>query len=92
MWQDVRALNATASGLTALVVIACLASMVHWNEAEKQYDLGPPLWIAQEIYDQATSMNPAYELSYWVRGLTIAQAWRERLHLGRAHASKCRMS
>jgi hypothetical protein len=28
-------------------------------------------------------MNPCYELSYWSRGLQIAQQWRERLHLGR---------
>jgi len=61
----------------------CMASMLHWDEAGRRYNLGPPLWIAQEIYDPATSMNPAYELSYWVRGLTLAQAWRERLHLGR---------
>jgi hypothetical protein len=45
--------------------------------------LGPPLWIAQEIYDQGTSMNPTYELSYWARGLEIAQQWRERLGLAR---------
>jgi hypothetical protein len=61
----------------------CMASMLHWDEARKQYNLGPPLWIAQEIYDQATSMNPCYELSYWSRGLQIAQIWRERLGLGR---------
>ncbi len=66
-----------------LATAECMASMLHWDEAGKRYNLGPPLWIAQEIYDQATSMNPAYELSYWVRGLTIAQAWRERLQLGR---------
>ncbi len=62
---------------------ACLASMLHWDETSQRYDLGPPLWIAQEIHDQATSMNPAYELSYWIRGLKIAQQWRERLGLGR---------
>jgi hypothetical protein len=61
----------------------CMASMLHWDEARKCYNLGPPLWIAQEIYDQATSMNPTYELSYWSRGLQIAQQWRERLGLAR---------
>ncbi|MCX6955200.1 MAG: hypothetical protein NTV51_23855 [Verrucomicrobia bacterium] len=61
----------------------CMASMLHWDEARKCYHLGPPLWIAQEIYDQATSMNPTYELSYWSRGLQIAQMWRERAKLGR---------
>ena len=62
---------------------ACLAFMLHWDEARRRYDLGPPLWIAQEIHDQAASMNPAYELSYWIRGLKIAQQWRERLGLAR---------
>ncbi len=60
-----------------------MASMLHWDEANQRYNLGPPLWIAQEIHDQATSMNPTYELSYWIRGLTIAQQWRERLNLAR---------
>jgi hypothetical protein len=61
----------------------CMASMLNWDAAKQRYNLGPPMWIAQEIYDQATSMNPTYELSYWIRGLTIAQQWRERLKLGR---------
>jgi hypothetical protein len=62
---------------------ACMASMLHWNDARRRYDLGPPLWIAQEIYEQEKSMNPTYELSYWSRGLQIAQQWRERLGLER---------
>lgn len=57
----------------------CLASMLHWDEAHDRYVLGPPLWISQEIYDQATSMNPTYELSYWRFALETAQRWRERL-------------
>lgn len=61
----------------------CMASMLHWDEARKCYNLGPPLWIAQEIYEQTSSMNPTYELSYWSRGLQIAQQWRERLGLPR---------
>ncbi|WP_164975976.1 hypothetical protein [Oleiharenicola lentus] len=61
----------------------CLATMAHWNEAKKQYDLGPPLWIAQEIYDQATSQNPSFELAYWRWTLGLAQQWRERLGLPR---------
>ncbi|HEX7632304.1 MAG TPA: hypothetical protein VF388_09230 [Lacunisphaera sp.] len=61
----------------------CLASMVHWNEVKQQYDLGPPLWIAQEIYDQATSQNPSFELAYWRWTLAVAQQWRERLQLPR---------
>ena len=61
----------------------CLATMVHWNEVKKQYDLGPPLWIAQEIYDQATSQNPSFELAYWRWTLGVAQQWRERLGMPR---------
>ena len=61
----------------------CMASMLQWDEARRCYNLGPPLWIAQENYDRATSKNPAYELSYWVWGLKTAQVWRERLGLAR---------
>jgi hypothetical protein len=61
----------------------CVASMVHWNADKKRYDLGPPLWIAQEIYDQATSQNPSYELAYWRWALETAQQWRLRLGLPR---------
>jgi hypothetical protein len=61
----------------------CVASMVHWNAAKKQYDLGPPLWIAQEIYDQTTSQNPSYELAYWRWSLETAQQWRMRLGMPR---------
>ncbi|TFW31021.1 hypothetical protein [Massilia horti] len=60
-----------------------MSSMLYWESERKRYVLGPPLWIAQEIYDQSTSMNPTYELSYWARGLEIAQQWRERLGLPR---------
>lgn len=64
----------------------CLASMVHFDEARKAYVLGPPLWIAQEIYDQATSQNPSFELAYWRWALETAQHWRERL--GMRHEKK----
>ncbi|MET0555376.1 MAG: hypothetical protein ABW221_20200 [Vicinamibacteria bacterium] len=60
-----------------------LASMTHLDPARGEYVLGPPLWIAQEIYDQKTSRNPSFELSYWRTALATAQAWRERLGLPR---------
>lgn len=60
-----------------------MATMLNWDDKGKRYVLGPPMWIAQEIYDQGTSMNPTYELSYWARGLEIAQQWRERLGMPR---------
>jgi hypothetical protein len=61
----------------------CLASMVHYDEAKKVYVLGPPLWIAQEIYDQDTSQNPSFELAYWQWALETAQQWRTRLGMKR---------
>ncbi len=61
----------------------CLASMVHYDEAKKIYVLGPPLWIAQEIYDQGTSQNPSFELAYWEWALETAQQWRTRLGMKR---------
>jgi hypothetical protein len=63
----------------------CLASMAYFDEKRGRYVLGPPLWIAQEIYDPATSRNPAFELSYWRWALGIAQQWRNRLKLPRDH-------
>ena len=62
---------------------AAMAGMLNWNATTNCYELGPPLWIAQEIYDQKTSVNPTFELSYWARALEIAQEWREREGLGR---------
>jgi len=61
----------------------CLASMVCFDEAKGVYVLGPPLWIAQEIHDPATSQNPSFELAYWGWALETAQTWRERLGLKR---------
>lgn len=61
----------------------CLATMVWLDPKRDQYVLGPPLWIAQEIYDQATSQNPSFELSYWRWALVTAQQWRERLGMPR---------
>lgn len=39
MWQDVRALNATANGLIALVVLACVASGVWWVSQRPMFTL-----------------------------------------------------
>ncbi len=61
----------------------CLASMLKFDDKRGQYVLGPPLWIAQEIHDPATSQNPAYELAYWRWALETAQRWRVRSGLPR---------
>lgn len=39
MWQDARALNATANGLMALVVLACIASGVWWVSQRPMFSL-----------------------------------------------------
>ncbi len=60
-----------------------MVAMLKWDAKRGQYVLGPPLWIAQEIHDQATSQNPAYELAYWRWAIETAQRWRVRSGLGR---------
>ena len=60
-----------------------MASYAQWDETQERYVLGPPLIPAQEIYPPRTTMNPAFELSYWAFGLETAQKWRERLGLPR---------
>ncbi len=61
----------------------CLASMLVFDKERGEYVLGPPLWIAQEIYDPATSQDPCYELAYWRWALATAQRWRLREGLDR---------
>jgi hypothetical protein len=60
-----------------------MASYVQWDEKKKRYVLGPPLIPAQEIHRATSTINPAFELSYWTFGLKTAQKWRERLGLAR---------
>ncbi len=61
----------------------CMATMLHFDETRGEYLLGPPLWIAQEIHDQATSQNPSFELAYWRWALGVAQEWRNALGMPR---------
>ncbi|MBN2242527.1 MAG: glycoside hydrolase family 65 [Acidobacteria bacterium] len=60
-----------------------MASYAHWDEESGQYNLGPPLIPAQEIYRPAETVNPTFELAYWKYGLETAQLWRERLGMQR---------
>lgn len=64
----------------------CLASMLWLDPKTGRYSLGPPLWIVQEIYDQAKSRNPTFELAYWRWTLELANRWRERRGLPRETA------
>ncbi len=61
----------------------CMSAMLCWSPQRGAYVLGPPLWIAQEIYDERQSQNPCYELGYWAFALKLAQDWRVRLGLPR---------
>jgi hypothetical protein len=55
-----------------------MASFAFLDEARGQYVLGPPVATVPENSHYATSINPAFELSYWRTGLRWAQAWREK--------------
>jgi hypothetical protein len=60
-----------------------MASFAHFDEARKQFILGPPLKTVSENTDPLTTLNPTFELAYWRFGLRTAQSWRERLGLAR---------
>ena len=62
-----------------------MADFPVWNEAQKQYNLEPPLIPAQELWPRETTKNPPFELAYWYWGLTTAQKWRARLGLADDH-------
>ncbi|HEY0944561.1 MAG TPA: hypothetical protein VGD81_04810 [Opitutaceae bacterium] len=77
--QNARAETLQRYRKLVLETADCLASMVWLDSSRDRYVLGPPLWIAQEIHDPATSQNPGFELAYWRWALEIAQTWRNRL-------------
>ncbi len=81
--QSPSAENLAAYRDLVLETAECLASMLVFDPERGEYVLGPPLWIAQEIHDPATSRNPAFELAYWRWALDTAQRWRVRSGLGR---------
>jgi hypothetical protein len=58
-----------------------MASYAAWNQDSGCYDLGPPLHIMSENTDPRLTCNPAFELTYWRYGLSIAVSWWERLGL-----------
>lgn len=60
-----------------------MTSFVHYDSATKHYNLGKGLIPAQERFKAEQTFNPPYELVYWKWALTVAQQWRERLHLPR---------
>jgi hypothetical protein len=60
-----------------------MASFARYDSLQKKYVLGKGLIPAQERFKAEETYNPTYELVYWRWALTIAQQWRERLHLSR---------
>lgn len=58
-----------------------MASYAYYNEAQGRYILGYPLQVVGENADPRTTINPTFELSYWLTGLRIASEWRDRLGL-----------
>jgi protein-glucosylgalactosylhydroxylysine glucosidase len=60
-----------------------MASYAFFEEKAGRYVLGPPVIPAQENHPARETWNPTYELEYWRYGLSVAQAWRERLGLKR---------
>ncbi len=58
-----------------------MASYARMDSSTNKYVLGPALIPAQECFDPETTVNPAFELAYWYRGLQVAQHWRKRLGL-----------
>ncbi len=61
-----------------------MASFPAPDESGTRLVLGPPLQCAQETYPKDRTTNCTFELGYWSWGLRTAQAWRERLGLGRS--------
>jgi hypothetical protein len=56
-----------------------MASYPWYDSTARHYVLGPGLIPAQERFDPATTVNPAFELAYWRWALRTAQQWRQRL-------------
>lgn len=84
--QSPSAAHLARYGELVFATAEAMASMLTFDPARGVYVLGPPLWIAQEIHDPATSQNPSFELAYWRWGLETAQQWRVRSGLDRLPA------
>jgi hypothetical protein len=60
-----------------------MASFAYYDSVKQKYILGKGVIPAQERFKAEETFNPTYELVYWHWALSIAQKWRERLHLPR---------
>jgi hypothetical protein len=58
-----------------------MVSYAYYDSTLQRYILGKGLIAAQERFKPSESYNPAFELAYWHWALSVAQKWRERIHL-----------
>ncbi|MNI14539.1 hypothetical protein D3C73_678020 [compost metagenome] len=58
-----------------------MASFAVWDEAGQRYVLGPPVIPVQENHAPDDTINPVFELEYWLYGLKTAQKWQARAGL-----------
>lgn len=59
-----------------------MASFVSYDAPADRYIIEGAC-AANENYNERSTVNPAFEMSYWHFGLKVAQEWRERLGEGR---------
>jgi hypothetical protein len=60
-----------------------MAGYAHYDNETQRYVLGPPVHIVSENTDPKVTINPTFEIGYWMFGLRTAQTWKERLSLPR---------
>lgn len=58
-----------------------MADFANYDSSTDRYVLGPPVHVVAETTDPLITVNPTFELSYWMYGLSVANKWRDRLGL-----------
>ena len=58
---------------------AFMASYAVYDSQKDRYVLGPPVIPAQERHNAQTTLNPAFELEYWLYGLKTASGWLKEI-------------
>ena len=56
-----------------------MEDLLSWDSLRNVYQLGPGFIPAQESLPFATTFNAPLELTYWYKGLRIAQEWRQAM-------------
>ncbi len=56
-----------------------MEDLLSWDSLRNVYRLGPGFIPAQESLPFATTFNAPLELTYWYKGLRIAQEWRQAM-------------